>query len=312
MTYSNRTKGYGFKYWEIGNENYGGWENDTHVLKNDALTYANQAKEYLTKMKAVDTSIKVGVVVVNGEDQYPQPNSAYNPRTKVTHTGWTPVLLSRLKTLGVMPDFVIYHRYELGPYAENDATLLQSRENLEERRSRSAPTTDGLLRNRRLENRDRLHGRTTRSTPLRASSRRASSMVSSLRIASEICFRRRSTLSYGGIFETEGTSRGTTTLRAFTDGGSTGTTASATETISTPPSTRGKALSKFTGGGDRVVKATSDYSLLSIYAVNRTNGGLSLLVINKSPTLTLNSSIALTGYTPVSTGGACAIRDPAG
>ena len=32
MTYSNVTKGYGFKYWEVGNECYGTWETDKQAL----------------------------------------------------------------------------------------------------------------------------------------------------------------------------------------------------------------------------------------------------------------------------------------
>src|SRR5262249_2924090 len=40
--------------------------------------------------------------------------------------GWTPVLLATLKSLGITPDFVVYHRYAQAPSSENDATLLAS------------------------------------------------------------------------------------------------------------------------------------------------------------------------------------------
>jgi len=40
---ANVTNHAGFKYWEIGNECYGSWENDTHPVKWDPYTYAVQA-----------------------------------------------------------------------------------------------------------------------------------------------------------------------------------------------------------------------------------------------------------------------------
>jgi len=68
VRYANVTKGYGAKYWEIGNEVYGNgyygaqWENDTHADKSPRA-YANGVVQYITAMKAVDSTIKVGVVL---------------------------------------------------------------------------------------------------------------------------------------------------------------------------------------------------------------------------------------------------------
>jgi hypothetical protein len=65
---ANVTKGYGVKYWEIGNEVYGNghygsqWENDTHADKSPRA-YATNALQYITAMKAVDPSIKIGIVL---------------------------------------------------------------------------------------------------------------------------------------------------------------------------------------------------------------------------------------------------------
>src|SRR5690349_10652323 len=58
VQYTNLTKNYGFKYWEIGNENYGSWENDSHSLKWDPFTYAKAAEACIAAMKAVDPTIK--------------------------------------------------------------------------------------------------------------------------------------------------------------------------------------------------------------------------------------------------------------
>src|SRR5206468_735377 len=82
-----------------------------------------------TQMKVVDPTIKIGAVVVTGEDGYDNGytgHPATNPRTGQTHYGWTPVMLTTLKSLGVTPDFLIFHRYPQAPGAESDAGLLAS------------------------------------------------------------------------------------------------------------------------------------------------------------------------------------------
>ena len=62
-----------------------------------------------------------------------------------------------------------------------------------------------------------------------------------------------------------------------------------------------KLLQYFARPGDSVLNGTSDYLLLSAYAVHRTNGALTLLVINKDMTTNLNAQIALTNFVPWTT-----------
>ena len=59
-----------------------------------------------------------------------------------------------------------------------------------------------------------------------------------------------------------------------------------------------KLMSQFAGASDHIVPATSDYSLLSMYAAKQQSGRLALLVINKSPTYSLNGAFSLTGAGP--------------
>ncbi|MGH7990071.1 MAG: alpha-L-arabinofuranosidase, partial [Limisphaerales bacterium] len=112
---ANKTNHCGFKYWEIGNECYGSWETDSHAVKHDPYIYATNAATYIQQMKAAYPAfpIKVGVVVVPGEESYSNNANhfAINPRTGATNYGWTPIVLSTLKKLGVTPDFLIYHFY---------------------------------------------------------------------------------------------------------------------------------------------------------------------------------------------------------
>ena len=77
-------------------------------------------------MKAVDPTIKVGVVGDASEDSYPSSSeSVTNPVTGKAHTGWTPIMLAKMKSLGVLPDFLIYHYYAQNEHSEDDAALLQ-------------------------------------------------------------------------------------------------------------------------------------------------------------------------------------------
>ena len=99
MHYANKVKRHNVRYWEIGNENYGTWEADNNTRPHDPVTYANRFKEYWRQMKAVDPSIKIGAVVVLGEDAFANytDHPVTNPRTGQTHNGWTPVMLDTLQ-----------------------------------------------------------------------------------------------------------------------------------------------------------------------------------------------------------------------
>ena len=108
------TNHYGFKYWEIGIEVYGSWETDTNTRPHDPYTYAQRFAQYYNQMKAADPTIKVGAVAVAGEDSYANytDHPALNPVTGVSHNGWTPVMLATLKSMGVIPDFLIFGRHK--------------------------------------------------------------------------------------------------------------------------------------------------------------------------------------------------------
>jgi Cellulose binding domain/Fibronectin type III domain len=68
VRYANVEKGYGVKYWTVGNENYGNghygaaWEADHHEDKSPRA-YASAVVEFADAMKAVDPTVKVGAVL---------------------------------------------------------------------------------------------------------------------------------------------------------------------------------------------------------------------------------------------------------
>ncbi|MEJ1972234.1 MAG: hypothetical protein WDM96_07105 [Lacunisphaera sp.] len=75
------------EYWEIGNECYGAtWETDQQALPHDPYTYATRVKDYIAKMKAVDSTIMIGVVVVPSDTDYSNGYTSHtvtNSRTGV-------------------------------------------------------------------------------------------------------------------------------------------------------------------------------------------------------------------------------------
>jgi alpha-N-arabinofuranosidase len=293
-----RSAAIGIKYWEIGNENYGPWETDEQAVKNDPTTYANRAQLYISKMKAVDPTIKVGVVAVA-------------TRENASYKNWTPVMLARLKALGVTPDFLIYHRYEQAPAAdqpgnpETDAGLLQ--------KAKTWPEDAADLRKQLVDHLGAVEAAkveivvTENNSVYAKPGKQTTSLVNGLYHADSV----------GNLLQTEinallwwdlrngqdfanNNSASLYGWRGYGDYG-----------ILSSPSSGGssgyydpyptyyvmKLLSRFARKGDTVVAATSNNSLLSVFAVRSIEGPLNLLVINKDPSVTREANIAVAGYT---------------
>jgi alpha-N-arabinofuranosidase len=306
---ANITNHCGFKYWEIGNECYGSWETDTNAQPHDPYTYAVRTAGYLQLMKAADPTIKIGVVVVTGEDAYANNtlHPAVNPRTGQTHNGWTPVLLTTLKNIGVTPDFAIYHYYpeytqppppNPPPIADSDPFLLQVSANwasdaadLRQQISDyfgSAGTNIELVC---TEN---------NSDASSAFGRQLTSLVNGLYLADSV----------SQLMKTEFNAYLWWDLRNGHDSSGTfdptiyGWRTYGDEGIIDGLSGRyptfyaEKLLQYFARPGDAVLNATSDYLLLSTYAVRKASGALTLLVINKDSAANFNGQISLSNFLP--------------
>ncbi len=307
---ANRSSPLSLKYWEIGNECYGTWETDQQTVPHDPYTYATRAAAYMAKMKAVDPSIKIGVVAVTGEDSSVNNTShpVTNPNTGITHNGWTPVMLTRLKALGVTPDSLIYHRYEQAPGQETDAGLLQ--------RAATWPADAADLRKQLTDYLGAAGAGvelvvTENNSVYSNTGKQTTSLVDGLYLAD----------STANLLQTEfnsllwwdlrngpdNTNNNSSSLYGWRNYGDYGV-------ISTPSSFGSatyydpyptyyvmKLLSHFARGGDTVVRATSSSNLLSVYAVHSIEDTLCLLIINKDPVNALNASVALTGFTPGAT-----------
>jgi len=308
---ANITNHCNFEYWEVGNECYGGWEADSNSPPHDPYTYATRAVGYIQLMKAMDPTIKIGAVAEPGEDSYTNyyTHSATNPITGQVHYGWTPVMLATFKSLGIYPDFLIYHDYPEYTTAgtnsnDSDPLLLQIADNYN-----PAAWTDwaSAAQNLRLQLTDYLGNEgsnielcvTENNSDAGHPGRQSTSIVNALYVAD----------SLGQLMQTEFNSMiwwdlrngpDTTgdydpTLYGWRPFGDLGITWGVTNY---PVFYAKKLLQSFVRGGDSVVGSSSDYLLLSDYAVRRTNGSLTVLVINKDLTTSFNAQIILTNFLP--------------
>ena len=315
---ANKTNNCGFKYWEIGNECYGSWEADSHAIPHDPYTYAINAAAYIQQMKAAYTNmpIKVGIVVVPGEGSSSNnaTHFAINPRTGTTNYGWTPIVLSELKSLGVLPDFLIYHfywQYTSSGWSfysgspDSDPLLLQvagnpcpltwtdwasAAANLRQQISDYIGTTGTGIELCVTEN----------NSDAGAMGRESTSLVNALYLAdstSQLMKTEFKSYIWWDLHNGADTSGDfDPTLYGWRSNGDYGILSGSNTPY--PTFYAEKLLQYFARPADSVLNGTSDSLLLSAYAVHRTNGTLTVLVINKDMTTNLNAQIALTNYAP--------------
>jgi hypothetical protein len=288
----------------VGNENYGGWETDNNPRPHDPYTYANRFKDYFNQMKAVDPTIKIGAVAITGEDSYANytDHPAANPRTGQAHNGWTPVMLATLSSLGVTPDFIIFHRYPQAPGAESDAVLLQSSSSwamdaadLRQQLNDYLVAAAGGVELVCTEN------NSVYSNP----GKQTTSLVNGLFLADSLGTAMKTEFNAiiwwdmrNGQDTANNNSASLYGWRLYGDYGIVNGANPAGPADRYPTFYVAKLLQYFARGGDPLVTANSDYSLLTPYAARRADGSLTLLVINKSAATALNANITLNSYSP--------------
>jgi alpha-N-arabinofuranosidase len=318
---ANQTNQCGFQYWEIGNECYGSWENDTHAIPHDPYTYATNAVACIQQMKAAYPAvpIKIGVVVVPGEGSYSNnaTHFAVNPRTGTTNYGWTPIVLSVMNSLGVTPDFLIYHDYPqytssgwtyYSGSPDSDPLLLQVAENPSPSNWSDWVSAAADLRQQIIDYIGTSGGNielcvTENNGDAGAMGRQSTSLVNALYLADSTSalmkteFRSYIWWDLHNGYETDGNFD--PTIYGWRSNGDYGILSGANSPY--PTFYAEKLLQHFARPGDTVLAASSDNLLLSAYAVRRTNGALTLLVINKDMTTNLTAQVALTNFVPWST-----------
>jgi hypothetical protein len=301
---SNVTNRYSFKYWEIGNECYGTWETDSNALPHDPYSYASHVPSYLQQMKAADPTIKVGVVVANGEDSYANGytgHPATNLLNGTVHYGWTPVVLSTLRQLSVTPDFAIFHWYPEYTGQESDPLLLQGtsswKANAANLRQMITSYFGAGGTNIELvctENNSNSGTQGKQSVSLVNGLYYADSLAQLMQteLNSFIWWDLRNGVGTAGSMDP--------TLYGWRMYGDLGLLNGSGAVVSNryPQFYTARLMQHFVRGGDTVLSASSDYPLLTAYAARRADGQLTTLVINKDPIGSFTAQIALNGFAP--------------
>jgi len=305
---------FNFSYWEIGNECYGSWENDLHGASgstlagtpHDPYTYALTFQSYSNAMLAVDPAIHLGAVAAPGEDSYGTgTHGVANPNEGGSiHTGWVPVMLATMKSLGVTPGFLIDHIYPQNPGSESDFGLLQST---------AVVKSDAANLQQMIADYFERPGTaieldvTEMNSVSTAPGKQTVSLVNGLYCADALANVAESPVDACLWWDTsEGAStanNNASALYGWREFGCYGLLAygdiSGTP-VNTPfpPFYAKQLMTHWIQPGAPVLTASTGYALLSIHATQFQDGSLVFLVINKNPTDDLPASLTFPGFTP--------------
>ncbi|HEY3749941.1 MAG TPA: cellulose binding domain-containing protein [Pseudonocardiaceae bacterium] len=293
VRYANITKGYGAKYWEIGNELYGNgyygsdWETDNHA-DHSPTAYANNVLQYATAMKAVDPTIKIGAVLTMPGNW---PDSVVNPGDSAD---WNKTVLS---IAGSVIDFAIVHWYpsgtdaatELNEPAQVAGELSQLRQEINQYSGARGPGIGIAM--------TELNGTVDEDTQPDAL------------FGADTYF----TALEHGVFTVDwwDTHNGGTSVSTAPDGAtdfddfgvlSSGTAIGGTSEppLNTPFPTYYalSMLSKVGSPGDTMVRTSSDQGIVAAHAVRNADGDLSVMLINKDPNSAHQVQLHYAGFTP--------------
>ena len=306
VRYANITRHDGIRYWEIGNEVWGDWETDQHKPPHDADAYGRAAADYITQMRSVDPTIKVGVALFYGDG----PQQVVN--NQQMNQQWNKKVLDQLKNAHVVPDFVTQHKYPQDSGLECDLMLLTGNQWAAE-----AQELRGQLNAAFGKDGGRVEMLLTESNSVpKNPGKQTTSVTEGLFLADTLGQVLGS--EYSGLYWwalRNGVSRsGPQRLplgsndgslfgwRLYGDFGLMDDDGRDFDLEGGP--TRYPAyyvmelLSQFARGNDRVLRVATNSPWLSAYAVTRSDGALRLLVINKSSTANILGQVRSPGGSP--------------
>ncbi|WP_067623919.1 alpha-L-arabinofuranosidase [Alicyclobacillus acidiphilus] len=314
VKYANVTHNYDVKYWEIGNEIYGngyyngnGWETDQHAVAGDPeegnpglspQTYANNAEQYITEMKAQDPSIKVGAVLT----------MPYNWPWGATVNGNDDWNTTVLKTIGQDIDFVDVHWYPETPGQETDAGLLadtnqipamiqELRKEIDEYAGSNAKNIQIFV----------TETNNTSSTP----GQQSNNLVNALFLDDDLAGfiqAGAANVDWWDLLNSAGDGYNSPFLygqnlfgdEGLLSSGQTSPDGAKEPPLYTPlPTYYGyQMLADFAKPGDTMLGTLSSQSMIDPHAVKLPNGDVSVMLVNKDPSNTYNVSLNLEGYAP--------------
>ena len=294
VQYANVTKGYGVKYWEIGNEIYGngyygsGWETDNHASKSPA-EYAAELVQYADAMKAVDPTIKIGAVLTTPGNW---PDSVVASGDSMD---WNQTVL---KDAGSAIDFAIVHFYPGG--GQSAASVLTEPQQL-----------PGELAQVRSEI-DQYAGPNGPNIQIAETETDSNNYMDTQPGAMYDADTFMTSLE-NGVFNVDywNTHNGATSISTAPDGATdygdegilssgqcVGTTCEPAMNTPFPSYYALSMLSKLGLPGDTMVNSGTDTQLVSAHAVKNANGDLSVMLINKDPSNSYTVNLHYAGFTP--------------
>lgn len=296
VRYANVTKGYGVKYWEIGNEIFGNgyygadWELDYHSAKGPTA-YANNVVQYAQAMKAVDPTIKIGVVLT-------LPNSWPDGVVATGDSGdWNQTVLP---IVGPYVDFGIIHYYPNHTTAADvlqqigllPAELAQVRQEIDQYAGPNAPHIGIALTETQ-------------------SNYQAATQPGALFTADAYL-----TALENGVFTVDywdtrngmpdnGVTIAPDGATDYGDGGMISSGNCNSDNVCEPPLNTPfppyyafQMLSKVALPGDTLVRASSDNQLVAVHAARNAGGGLSVELVNKDPANAYTVNLDYAGWAP--------------
>jgi hypothetical protein len=297
VRYANVEKGYGVRYWEIGNEIYGNghygseWEADEHPDKSPAQ-YATLVRDYARAMKAVDPTIRIGAVLTT-PGEWPDGITADGDAGT-----WNQVVLS---IAGPEVDFGIVHWY---PTGESGADVLGKTDRIpdavrlvREQARRYAGKDIGIA----MTEINTSYGRNTQPGALFAADAYATLMANGV-------FTTDWWNVHNGI-DTVSTIAGQTDYHDFgllSSGTCTEDGSACEPELNTPfaPYHALAMLSRFARPGDQLVAADTSDPLVRVHAARRPDGGLAVMLVNQDPDAPREVALTYAGYQP---GGAAVV-----
>jgi hypothetical protein len=302
VRYANIVKGYGVKYWEIGNEIYGNgeygaaWETDLHAA-HDPTTYGKNVALFAAAMKAVDPSIKIGAVLT-APGSWPDGQSP----------DWNTNVLSQC---GGAIDFVTVHWYPQNPGGESDSALLAAPQDAASGIAAMATKLKALISQFGGANAANIQILLTETNSVTSNpGKQTLSIVNALFIADDLLTWLENGVTNVDLWDLHNganpgnASPGLYGSASFGDYGVLSNGSSGEPAADTPfPTYYGlQILSKLGRPGDALVSTSSNSSLLATHAVQQANGNLALLFINKDPSNTINANVSLSGFKPFGVG----------
>jgi hypothetical protein len=299
------------QYWEIGNELYGDgtygatWEVNHNA--HDPTTYANGVVGYSAAMKAVDPSIRIGLVVTAPGNWPDGVTDAASPLP------WNDTVLPI--ACGAV-DFVDVHWYPQGPTGESDAALLAAPQNGESTSVSYTPSIPSLVATLKGEIAAYCGAHAADVTIMVTETnsvsynpgKQTTSLVDALFLDDAVMtwFENGvANVDWWAVHDSPFAGNADPSLYGTFDCGDYGflsvgeacSNGAVEPPVDTPfPAYYGmQMLSHLGGASDTMLATTSSTSLVSVHAVRQENGKVSVMLIDKDPSLSYTVTVSLDG-----------------